>query len=48
MASPVQPDRAAMILVALAWSCWAYYILTGEGLAMLLSTVLLMLLSWFI
>ena len=48
MASPVQPAHAAVILVALAWSCWAYYIITGEGLAMLLSTALLMLLSWFL
>lgn len=49
MASPVQPnERKIMLLVAAAWTCWAYYIITGEGLAMLLSTALLLLLGWFI
>lgn len=49
MASPVQPDdQIVMLIVTLAWAAWAYYIITGEGLAMLLSTFLLLLLGWFI
>lgn len=49
MAAPVQPspyERGAMILVGIAWTLWAYYIMTGEGLAFLASTFCLLLLSW--
>lgn len=49
MASPVQPnEQTVMLLLAAAWASWAYYIITGEGLAMLLSTALLLFLGWFL
>jgi len=35
-----------MILYTIAWLFWAYYVLTGDGFDLLISTVFLLFIAW--